>query len=676
MSWYNNMLRLAGLAALVGGAMLALASLQQFLNLASPDLLNMDRSIGGNNVVFARYVLQPFGVALLALGLVGLYARQARATGIPGLIGFLLAYFGTAIVYAGYWSILLAYLGWALFGVSSLKARVYPRLASVLLIVGALMGQLFNPTVAVGPGAAFGWVGALGTVIVTVVLTWLGFILFTERAEEAQLRAQTSPNLLRLAALAAVGGGVLVILLDLVQFAKLSRPDVGLIPYETSNVTITIIWVQQNLTYFGLAAVSLGLVGLYARQLEEAASLSRRAEILMLLGLVLASGGTLLQLHLEETHYWAVMLACLGWILFGFYSLRVRIYPRPALILLIASSFVQAFTNPIVIYRLVYFLGRILGEDVVGSDPSYYLYVGGGESTIIVYLGVLSEIGLYLAVAWLGISLLSEQGGAQAEQRRPERAADTRTFGGLWAAVLIVGLLPIVLLLIPSFREQSGLAGARASYSDDTNPACPPEDQAIEGVWGGSARLIVHDPCRHMVANVIDVEGPNADGDMDLWLAPDPGYTALVGSPQNVENGRRYRFGGSISAEPGPRDGRATDPDTGKAGPPHLPLPSEGDKVDLWGAYVFDSSHGYYEVHPIFSEYISSDGGNSWEGPYTSGPQYGGAPRITNYAGNPWTLCRDENNNPCWGYKATPSEPENKTVVTREATREVTAVKE
>src|SRR5947199_185217 len=83
---------------------------------------------------------------------------------------------------------------------------------------------------------------------------WLGFILFTERAEEAQrLAPQTSPTLLRLTGLAAVVGGVLVVLLDLVQFAKLGFPDVGLIPYETSNVTITIIWVQQNLTYFGLA---------------------------------------------------------------------------------------------------------------------------------------------------------------------------------------------------------------------------------------------------------------------------------------------------------------------------------------------------------------------------------------------------------------------------------------
>ena len=105
-----------------------------------------------------------------------------------------------------------------------------------------------------------------------------------------------------------------------------------------------------------------------------------------------------------------------------------------------------------------------------------------------------------------------------------------------------------------------------------------------------------------------------------------------------------------MSAEPIPRDGRTTDPQTGEEGPPHLPLPEVGDKVDMWGAYVFDSSHGYYEIHPIFSISISSDGGNTWDGPYTSGPQYGGSPPITTYLGNPWILCRDENNNRCLGY--------------------------
>jgi hypothetical protein len=49
--------------------------------------------------------------------------------------------------------------------------------------------------------------------------------------------------------------------------------------------------------------------------------------------------------------------------------------------------------------------------------------------------------------------------------------------------------------------------------------------------------------------------------------------------------------------------------------------------VDVWGAYVFDSQHGYFEIHPVFSMSTSSDGGETWSDTYTSGPQYGGPPR-------------------------------------------------
>ena len=49
--------------------------------------------------------------------------------------------------------------------------------------------------------------------------------------------------------------------------------------------------------------------------------------------------------------------------------------------------------------------------------------------------------------------------------------------------------------------------------------------------------------------------------------------------------------------------------------------------VDVTGAYVFDTSHGYYELHPIFKMATSSDNGQSCGETYTSGPQYGGPPR-------------------------------------------------
>jgi hypothetical protein len=71
-------------------------------------------------------VISPVGSALLLLGLIGLYARQSEATDVIGLISFLFALFGTVLALAGnVWGNLLAYLGWALFGVASLQARVY-----------------------------------------------------------------------------------------------------------------------------------------------------------------------------------------------------------------------------------------------------------------------------------------------------------------------------------------------------------------------------------------------------------------------------------------------------------------------------------------------------------------------------------------------------------------------
>jgi hypothetical protein len=656
----SRLLRLSGLAALVGGSLLAFTTVVQFLNHVSPDLLDPASSSGGEVILFVRTSLQPLGEVLVALGLIGLYARQARATGIPGLIGFVLAFLvaflGTVLMQPAGLAALLVYLGWALFGVSSLRARVYPRVASVLLIVGGLVGQLFNPSVflnpsvVLGPGATLGEVGALGALVLTVGVAWLGFSLFTERVEEeAQPVAQTSPNLLRLAGLAAVVGGVLVVLMSLVQLFKLFFPLHGSIPYETSDITLAVQYGQQNLTYAGSALVALGLVGFYVRQLEDNAR-SRLTEILMLLGFVLAFVGTLWTLQLENT-FLAVLVQYLGWILFGVLSLRIGVYPRLALIIIILSGIVASVTSPAGVTTLLDFLGDVFGEDDL-SPASSYLWVGQYPSPI-VYLGVIAEILFYAAVVWLGFFLRLEQRGARAERQQPERAGATRAAGGLWWAVLVVGLVPLALLLIPGVRQDAGLAASTARASEDTNPACPPADQsldqAVDGVWGGANRLIAHDACRHLVATVRAVEGPNPDGDMDIWLTPDREYNDLIGTPNNLENARRWETGGNFEIEFIPRDGRTTDPDTGEAGPPHLPLPSEGDKVDVWGAYVFDSTHNYYELHPVFSVYISSDGGNTWDGPYTSGPQYGGSP-ASSTDDTQWTTCRDENGNPCLGY--------------------------
>jgi hypothetical protein len=140
-----------------------------------------------------------------------------------------------------------------------------------------------------------------------------------------------------------------------------------------------------------------------------------------------------------------------------------------------------------------------------------------------------------------------------------------------------------------------------------------------------------------MIGTVHTVAEGESDGDVDIYVRVDPEYASLTGRPQNVDNVRRFSYGGDLLLELMPRD------------TPHIPVPNAGDKMDVWGAYVFDSQHGYYETHPVFSMSTSSDGGVTWGNTYTSGPQYGGPPRTTPNA-TAFTKCRDENGNPCAGY--------------------------
>jgi hypothetical protein len=72
---------------------------------------------------------------LLLVGLVGLFIRQAGELGTLGLVGFLTGLVGTALA-----------AGWLLFAVASLRTRVFPRWAVVLLIVGAVVVLLPTPS--------------------------------------------------------------------------------------------------------------------------------------------------------------------------------------------------------------------------------------------------------------------------------------------------------------------------------------------------------------------------------------------------------------------------------------------------------------------------------------------------------------------------------------------------
>ena len=121
----SNLLRLGGLAAAPGGVLLLLGGFEQLvLNLffPNPGVIG-EFALTASSVQFALALI---GQPMLALGLVGLYLHQSEATGILGLIGFLVAFLGMLLVSAlGVEGVEgaapLASLGWALFGVASLR---------------------------------------------------------------------------------------------------------------------------------------------------------------------------------------------------------------------------------------------------------------------------------------------------------------------------------------------------------------------------------------------------------------------------------------------------------------------------------------------------------------------------------------------------------------------------
>jgi hypothetical protein len=132
----------------------------------------------------ALYLL---GLILLSVGLVGFYAGQWRAAGALGLAGFLVAFVGTEFFTGFFWanifvapalaagapefldqggrfpgfflSLLIYAAGWFLFGLASLRTRVYPRIPVALLTVGAALDLLAAPLSGLVIDAAFVWLG-------------------------------------------------------------------------------------------------------------------------------------------------------------------------------------------------------------------------------------------------------------------------------------------------------------------------------------------------------------------------------------------------------------------------------------------------------------------------------------------------------------------------------------
>ncbi len=183
----SNLIRWSGLVAVIAGVLFVLVDLLSSLLVLGLEVLSFEQSASQNGISFALLLLRsitvPVAEALLVLGLVGLYAHHSDAAGIPGLVSFLVAFLGTVLAQSFAPLVLLATLGWALFGVSCLQARVYPRAGSKLLIIGAVLSGVIRPVASGGMGSILAYLAA--AMLLNVGIVWLGFSLFTRRTKHS-----------------------------------------------------------------------------------------------------------------------------------------------------------------------------------------------------------------------------------------------------------------------------------------------------------------------------------------------------------------------------------------------------------------------------------------------------------------------------------------------------------
>lgn len=193
---HANLVRWGGLAAVLAGILLLICDVLEYF-IFGLQALSEVATTGVYPVIIGGFLL---AALLFSLGLTGLYAGQAKVAGRIGFTGFLAAYTGTVLVAGAFWAqeffvpavaettpaflnseqpgwlsfgLILSFsifaLGWFIFGVATLRARVYPRWAALLLMAGAVLFILPLPV----PSALF-----------DIAVVWLGFVLLTGRARQ------------------------------------------------------------------------------------------------------------------------------------------------------------------------------------------------------------------------------------------------------------------------------------------------------------------------------------------------------------------------------------------------------------------------------------------------------------------------------------------------------------
>ena len=179
--------RLAGPLAVAAGALMVVVEVVIF------PIVDRDDRVGTstNTVYRISGVVYFVAFCLLLLAVVAAYGWQAHQAGRFGVVGVIAAMVGTMFLGGDLWfetfyvtyladiapevldadpsglivigavsSYLLFAIGWALFGLSSLRAGVFPRAICIAIVIGGLIGfQSLLPPYGIPLGLAMIWLG-------------------------------------------------------------------------------------------------------------------------------------------------------------------------------------------------------------------------------------------------------------------------------------------------------------------------------------------------------------------------------------------------------------------------------------------------------------------------------------------------------------------------------------
>jgi hypothetical protein len=199
--------RLSGISLLLGGLLAALSTLPVFF-------IGDDST---STLAATAALLRVLGGMFIVVGLPAMYSRQAKRTGLLGLVGFLATLFYILILGVAGDTInafvvpfiasaapsllkgslpsglgnfffvggLLGLVGGILLGIATLRAAVLPRWAGLPLIAGAVLSFVGNflPPV----------ISTIGVVLFLVGLAWLGFgvVVAYRKATDGELSTNT-----------------------------------------------------------------------------------------------------------------------------------------------------------------------------------------------------------------------------------------------------------------------------------------------------------------------------------------------------------------------------------------------------------------------------------------------------------------------------------------------------